>query len=83
MAAFLLCSLFAGATVVYEAAGVIALGTGLLGLCLFLGGIGCAILELTLSLTPLEEESAFLNVLTCHHLAKSESGPRLKVAESA
>jgi len=83
IAAFLLCSLCAGATVLHESVGVVALGMGLLGLFLFLVGLGWAMRELTLSLTPLEEESAYLQVLTAHHLAKLQGGTRLKVAESA
>lgn len=83
IAAFLLCSLFAGATVLYEGVGMVALGMGVLGVSLFLVGLGWAMRELTLSLTPLEEESAYLEVLTAHHLAKSPSGKRLTIAESA
>jgi len=83
IAAFLLCSLFAGATVLHEWVGMVALGMGVLGLSLFLVGLGWAMRELTLSLTPLEEESSYLQVLTAHHLAKLQSGKRLKVAESA
>ena len=83
IAAFLLCSLFAGATVLHEWVGMVALGMGFLGLSLFLVGLGWAMRELTLSLSPLEEETAYLNVLTSHHLAKSQGGKRLKVAESA
>lgn len=84
IAAFLLCSLFAGATVLHEWIGRVSLGMGFLGLSLFLVGLGWAMRELTLSLTPLEEESAYLKVLTAHDLAKSQSGKqRLKVAERA
>lgn len=83
IAAFLLCSLLAGAAVLYAPAGVIALVIGSLGLCLFLGGIGCAIRELALSLIPLREETAFLNLLTSHHLANPHDGQRLRVAKSA
>jgi len=83
IAALLLCSLFAGATVLWEWAGIVALGTGFLGLSLFLAGLGWAMRELGLSLTPLEEESAYLKVLTAHHVAKSQYGKGLKLAESA
>jgi len=83
IAALLLCSLCAGATVLCEWAGMIALGMGSLGLSLFLVGLGWAMRELTLSLTPLEEESAYLEVLTAHHLAKSQGETRLKLAETA
>ena len=78
--AFLLCSLFSGATVLHEWSGIVALGMGFLGLSLFLVGLGWAMRELTLSLSPLEEETAYLNVLTAHHLAKSQSGKRMKAA---
>jgi hypothetical protein len=83
IAALLLCSLFAGATVLGEWAGIVALGTGFLGLSLFLVGLGWAMRELTLSLTPLEEESAYLAAVTAHYLAKSKSRNGLKLAESA
>jgi hypothetical protein len=83
IAAFLLCSLFSGATVLHEWVGMVALGMGFLGLSLFLVGLGWAMGELTLSLTPLEEETAYLEVLTAHRLAKSQGGKRLKVAERA
>lgn len=81
IAALLLCSVFAGASVVYEGVGVVALGTGLLGVALFLAGIGWAMKELTLSLTPLEEETAYLDALATHHSAKARGGRRLKIAE--
>ena len=83
IAAFLLCSLCAGATVLHEWFGMVALGMDFLGLCFFLVGLGWAVRELTLSLTPLEEETAYLQVLTAHHLAKSQERKGLKVAKSA
>ena len=83
IAAFLLCSLFAAATELQEWLGMVSLGTGFLGLFLFLFGLGWAMWELKLSLTPLEEESAYLKVLTSVHVAKLQGGNRLKVAESA
>lgn len=81
--AFLLCSMFAGATVLHESVGMVALGMGFLGLSLFLVGLMWAMRELAISLTPLEEETAYLQVLTAHHLAKWQSGKGLKVAKSA
>jgi hypothetical protein len=83
MAAFLVCSLFAGATVLHEWMGMIALGMHFIGLCLFLVGLGWAMRELTLSVTPLEEESAYLKVLTAHHLEKSRSGHKPRLAKCA
>jgi hypothetical protein len=83
IAALLVCSLFAGASVLHEWVGIVALGMGVLGLSLFLVGLGWAMWELKLSLSPLEEETAYLKTLTALHLAKSQSGNRLKVAESA
>ena len=69
--AFLICSLLGATTVLHKSLGVVALGMHVVGLCLFLAGIGLAIRELTLSLVPLEEENAFLEVLTIQHLARS------------
>ena len=81
--AFLLCSLFAGATALHEWVGMVALGMGFLGLCLFLVGIGLAMWELRLSLIPLEEENAYLEALTDLYLARSQGGNRLKIAKTA
>jgi hypothetical protein len=54
-----------------------------LGLSLFLVGIVCAMGELTHSLTPLEEESGYLETLTAHRLANSQSRKRFRIAKSA
>lgn len=81
IAALLLCSVFAGASVVYEGVGIIALGTGVLGVFLFLAGLGWAMKELTLSLTPLEEETAYLDALATHRSAQARGGRQLKIAE--
>ena len=81
--AFLLCSLLEAASVLEEAFGVVALGIHILGLCLFFAGIGWAIRELTLSLTPLEEESAYLETLADQHMAKSQSGKEKQIAKAA
>lgn len=83
MVAFLLCSLCAGATELHQWVGMVALGMGVLGMFLFLVGLGWAMWELRLSLTPLEEESAYLKALTALHLAKSQGGKRLRIAERA
>ena len=83
IAAFLLCCLFAGATALHKWVGMVALGMGLLGVCLFLVGLGWAMRELGLSLSPLEEESDYLEIVMAHKKAKPQGGKRLKVAESA
>lgn len=81
--AFLLCSLFAAATVVHESIGVVAIGMHIVGLSLFFVGIGWAIRELTQSISPLEEESAYLEVLTAQHLARVQNGQKRIVAKAA
>lgn len=81
--AFLICSLLGAGAVLHESVGLVALGMHVLGLSLFLVGIGWAIRELTLSLTPLEEESAYLEVLTAQHVARSQSIQKITVAKSA
>ena len=81
--AFLLCSLFAAAAVLNEWIGVLVIVMHVFGLSLFLVGIVCAMLELTHSLTPLEEESGYLETLTTHRLANSQSRKRLRMAKSA
>jgi hypothetical protein len=83
ISAFLLCSVFAGATVLNVWFGIGVLGTGLLGITLFLSGVGLAMRELSLSLVPLEEENSYLEVVKSHRLAKSKSGTNLKIAKSA
>jgi hypothetical protein len=83
IAAFLLCSVFAGATVLHEGSGVIALGMGILGVSLFLLALGWAMRELSISLTPLDEESSYLKVLTTQRLVTLRVGKPLKIAESA
>ena len=83
MTGFLLCSVFAGATVLNVWFGIAAVGTYVLGITFFLSGIGLAMRELSLSLVPLEEENAYLDVLRSHYLAKLDTGRNLKVAKSA
>lgn len=80
--AFLLCSLFAAVAVLYKQFSMIALGMHFIGLSLFLSGIGWAIRELTLSITPLDEENAYLESVTANHMARLH-GKKLKIAESA
>ena len=83
IAAFLLCSLCVGVTELHEWVGLVALAMFFLGLSLFLVGLGWAMWELKLSLSPLEEESTYLKTLAALYRAKSQGGNRLKVAESA
>ena len=83
IASFLVCSLFSGASILHTWFGMISLAMGILGVCLFLAGLSWAMRELTLSLTPLEEETAYLEILTLHHLASSQRAKNLKIAESA
>jgi len=84
MATFLFCSLFAGATELHPWVGLVALVLFFVGVSLFLVGLGCAMWELKVSLSPLEEESSYLKTLAALHLAKAHGGGnRLKVAESA
>lgn len=70
VAAFLLCSLFAAVAVLRADFNLVALTMHFIGLSLFLAGIGWAIRELTLSITPLDEENAYLQTVTADHLAK-------------
>ena len=83
ISAFLLCSVFAGATVFNVWFGIAALATALLGICLFLAGIGLAMRELSLSLAPLAEENAYLEVVRASRFTKPRNGQNLSIAESA
>ena len=83
IAAFLVCSVLAGAAELHEWVSMAAFGMGMVGVTLFLVGLAWAMRELSLSLTPLEEESEHLKVVTAHYLAKSRMGRKLKIAESA
>lgn len=62
--AFLLCALLAPAVLLHERIGIAAFAMHALGILLFLTGAGWAIRELSISLIPLEEESAYLEILT-------------------
>ena len=83
--AFLFCSLFAAVATLRTEFNVVALAMHFLGLSLFLAGIGWAIRELTLSITPLDEENAYLQTVTVDHLAKLHVSKekKYKIAESA
>ena len=83
MSTFLLCSVFAGATVLNVGFGIAAVGTCVLGIGLFLSGIGLAMRELALSLIPLDEENAYLEVVKANRLAKLNSNAKLKIAKTA
>ena len=83
IAAFLTCSLFAGATILGDGFGVAAIVTGALGNILFLIGLGWAMRELMLSLSPLEEESCYLKVVSNHYSKTPSVEKRLTIAESA
>lgn len=82
IAAFLFCSVFAGADELYEWVGTAALGAGVLGVGLFLAGLGWALRELSLALDPLQAEKEHLKVVTGIYLAKSTDGTILKASET-
>ena len=83
IAAFLFCSVFAGAAELGEWISSAALAMGVIGVGLFLVGLAWAMRELSLSLSPLEQEGAHLKVVTAHYLAKSRNSKRFKIVESA
>lgn len=83
IAVLLICALLAEAAALHESIGMVALGMGFVGLSLFLVGLIWAMRELMLSLTPLEEESAYLEVLTARRIAKSERRDIVKFAGRA
>lgn len=78
---FLFCSPLAAAAVLQEWFGLAALGMNFLGISLFFFGIVWSMRELTLSLAPLEEESAYLELVTSRYLAKSQV-PKPRIAAS-
>lgn len=83
--AFLSCSFFSALGVWSADFGVVAVIVYFLGLLLFAAGIGWAIRELTMSITPLDEVNLFLEVATAQHvlmLGARKPMPR-EVAESA
>jgi len=81
--AFLFSSLLAAVAVLYESVGLVALGMHVLGVSLFLVGMGWAIRELMLSLRPLEKERAYLETLTAQRLARSKSSQKIRAAKAA
>ena len=79
--AFLLCSLLTAVAVLHDSIGVVALVADVIGLTLFASGIGWALKELMLSLSPLEEESSYLQNLTeLHNLAAERKQDFIKAA---
>ena len=83
IAAFLVCSLFAGAAVVHDGVGLVAIIMGAIGNFLFLIGLCWAMRELMLSLSPLEEESSYLKLVSNHYSKTPSVEKRLTIAESA
>ncbi len=79
--AFLVCSVCAGVAMVYDWVGLVALASGLVAVCLFIAGLGWAVREVTCALSPLEEETAYLQALTSQQLVKSQERTKLKIAE--
>lgn len=79
--AFLLCAVCAAVAMLYDWVGLVALASGLVAVCLFIAGLGWAVREVTCALSPLEEETAYLQALTSQQLLKSQERTRLKIAE--
>jgi len=79
--AFLLCSVFAGIAMAYDWFGLVALASGLVAVCLFITGLGWALREVTCAISPLEEETAYLQVLSSQHTLKRQERAKLKIAE--
>lgn len=72
--AFLSCSLLTALSVFHESIGMVALVAHLIGLTLFAGGLGWAMRELMLSVSPLEEEGFYLDSLVeQHNLASAQA----------
>lgn len=83
VAAFLVCSLLGVAATLHPALGVAALVVHVVGLVLFLAGIGWAARELALSLTPMEEEAAHLEMMAARNGDRSHDLPPLRIVERA
>jgi len=78
--AFLLCAVFAAAAMLCDWLGLVALASGLAAVCLFVTGLGWAVREVACALSPVEEETVYLQTLTAQFL-KSQERTRLKLAE--
>jgi hypothetical protein len=81
IAGFLLCAVCAAAAVLCDWLGLVALASCLVAVCLFIAGLGWAVREVTCALSPLEEETAYLQALTSQQLLKSQERTKLKIAE--
>ena len=79
--AFLLCAVCAGAATVCAWVGPVALASGLGGVCLFIAGLGWAVREVACALSPLEEETAYLQALAAQQMVESHERTKLKIAE--
>jgi hypothetical protein len=87
---FLLCSTLVTVLAFSQQSALVAIGLQAIGLLLFAVccllfavGICWAIQELSLSLTPLEEASAYLDILTSQRKLLSKSDQRIRVAKAA
>jgi hypothetical protein len=83
MGMYLCCSLLAGAAGLHEIVGFVALGMEVLGTLLFLAGLGWAVREMSLSIVPLEEESAYLEAVTARRLTMAKGESDLTVNKQA
>ena len=81
--ALLLCTVFAGFAVVFEWFGPVALATGFLAVCLFIVGLGWGLREVLWAMSPLEEETAYLEVLRSQHVAKSQERAKPEILKRA
>jgi hypothetical protein len=81
--AFLACALFEATRGLHDSFVTAAVILHVLGLALFMAGILWAMRELTLSLSPLAEEDAYLETITTNRLAQLPGGRNLRIARSA
>lgn len=66
--AFLGCSMFAAVSIWNDRFGAVAVAMHLVGLLLFVSGIAWAMRELRMSISPLDEEHAFIETTFAHHV---------------
>lgn len=84
--AFLGCSIFSAATVLHEQFGAAAVISHITGLLLFIFGIGWAIKELMMSISPLDDVSNYLEAAVSSHLLQLErrdEAPNVSPAQRA